>query len=323
MKKVLITGGAGYIGSKISYDLTDLGYKVYIIDNLVTGNLKLLNPKAKFFKISILEKKKIRNIVKKNNIKIIIHCAALMSVEESNLKKKKYYTNNVLGTKKLLEATTDLIDIIIFSSTCAVYDTFNNPIVTPNSKTGPISYYGKTKLMGEKIIKETALKKRIKFGILRYFNVAGSDELLRTGCINNNNQLIKNLSRNIVKNNYKIDLYGNDYNTPDGTCIRDYIHVSDLSKLHIYVMNYLKKNKSLTLNCGYGKGYSVLEIITLFEKIIKKKISIQIKKKRIGDIAQIFSSNKCLNNKIKIKFKTLRQILQSSIDWEKKINEKK
>lgn len=326
MEKVLVTGGAGYIGSKISYDLTDAGYKVFIIDNLINGHKKLINPKAQFFRISISNVRKIKKIIEKYKIKNIIHCAAFLNVEESGNQKKKYYKNNVLGTVKLLKACNIFIDNFIFSSTCAVYNTSKNPIVSENSNIGPKSYYGKTKYKCEELIKKYSKKYKFKYAILRYFNVGGSDEKLRCGCINSTNQLIKNLSINIVRKKYKINLFGNNYKTNDGTCIRDYIHVSDLSRLHILTLKFLfNKKKSLILNCGCGRGYSVLEIIKSFEKIIKRKIQIIVKEKRRGDIDQIFSINNKIKKKLNInfKFKTISEILKSSLSWEKKIYEKK
>ena len=244
MRTVLITGGAGYIGSKISYDMEKLGFKVVIVDNLCNGHKILINPRAVFFKQNILNKKKIRKIIINFNIKTIIHCAALLDINDSMKKKKTYYLNNVAGTQCLLEAGKGLIDNFIFSSTCAVYGENKNYIVSEKTKLNPKSYYGKTKLEAEKEIIAMSKKENFNYGILRYFNVAGSDELLRTGCINNNNQLFKNLSKNVANKKFSINLFGNNHDTKDGTCIRDYIHVSDLSKFHIETLNYMLRKKN-------------------------------------------------------------------------------
>ena len=320
MKSVLITGGAGYIGSQISYDLSTRGYKTYIVDNLSKGYKKFINPKSKFFKINISNKKKIRSIIKKYNIKNIVHCAAFISVEESEKQKKKYYKNNVVGTKKLLEASKGLIDNFIFSSTCAVYDVSKNFYVSEKTKTNPKSYYGKTKLICENLIKNYAKKNKFDYGILRYFNVAGSDSNMRSGCLNNYNALIKNLSTSVIKKNFFINVYGNNYKTKDGTCIRDYIHVSDLSLFHIKLLELMKKkNKSLILNCGYGKGYTVLDVIKCFEKVTKKKFNIIFKKRRPKDISKIIAKTTHFKKQIgRFEFKTLEDIVKSSLKWEKK-----
>ena len=321
--KILITGGAGYIGSKIAYDLTDRGYKVVIVDNLTTGHKKLINPKSKFYKIDILDTEKISKVINYHGIKNIFHMAASLSVEESMFNKEKYYLNNVEGTRSLLLASYKKISNFIFSSTCAVYgQNNNNRIFSEKSLINPISYYGKTKHLSELLIKDFSKNNNINYGILRYFNVAGSDERLRTGCINENGQLIKNLVTSLKKRNLKINIYGNSYNTKDGTCIRDYIHVSDLSKIHIECMNLIeKKKKSFVINCGYGKGYSVLDIIKNFEKVSNKKFKIYFKKKRKGDAIKIVAETSKLFTKLGINLNyrgNIKKILSSSIDWELK-----
>ena len=248
MKKVLVTGGAGYIGSKIVSDLIKKKYKAYIIDNLSTGHKKLINKEAIFYEINCGNKSKLDQILKKDEIKSIVHCAASLDIAESEKKPKKYYNNNVINTKKLLDVCAkNKVKNFIFSSTCSVYGETNKK-VTEKTKTIPKSVYGKTKLECEKLIKFYSKKNKFNFGILRYFNVAGSDIKNKLGCFNSNNQLIKNLSHNIAIKNYKISVYGNNYNTKDGTCIRDYIHISDLSKIHLKLLNLIsKKNKSYTI----------------------------------------------------------------------------
>ena len=320
--KILITGGAGYIGSKIAYDLTDKGYEVIIVDNLSTGYRKLINPKAKFYKLNILETEKISKIIKHHRIKNIFHMAASLSVEESMTNKEKYYLNNVEGTRSLLLGACEQINNFVFSSTCAVYGQNTNKFVSENTVINPLSYYGKTKDLSELLVKDFSKKYNLNYGILRYFNVAGSDEKLRTGCINQNGQLIKNLATRLKKGDFQINIYGKSYDTEDGTCIRDYIHVSDLSNIHMKCMNYIEKNKkSYVINCGYGKGYSVLEIVDKFQEVANKKFKIKFQKKRKGDVAKIVAQTSKLSNKLKIKLnyqRDIKKILSSSIDWELK-----
>lgn len=316
---ILITGGAGYIGSKISYDLTDQDYNVVVIDNLSTGNKKLINPKSKFYKIDILDTKKISKIIKHHKIRNIFHMAACLNVEESMTDKKKYYLNNVEGTKSLCIAAGKDVKNIIFSSTCAVYGQTKKKIVSENTKIKPISYYGQTKYLSELTIKKFSKSNNFNYAILRYFNVAGSDEKLRTGCINENGQLITNLVSKFKKRKYQINIFGKKYTTPDGTCIRDYIHVSDLSKIHIKSMKYLEnKKESFLINCGYGKGYSVLDVVKNFEFVTNKKFKLVFKKKRRGDIDNIIADTKKLFKKLKIKLlysQNIRDILSSSLQW--------
>ena len=179
MKKILVTGGAGYIGSKICYDLTDLGYKVFIVDNLITGHKKLINKRAKFYLCDILDYKQLNEIIKKNHITDIIHLAASLDVEESSKNPLKYFINNVEGTENLLKASVDNnVKNFIFSSTCAVYGNIKANSVNEKSPTEPISYYGKTKLLCELLIKDYSFKYKLSSTILRYFNVGGADELL-------------------------------------------------------------------------------------------------------------------------------------------------
>ena len=316
---ILITGGAGYIGSKISYDLTDQGYNVVVIDNLSTGNKKLINPKSKFYKIDILDTKKISKIIKDHKIKNIFHMAACLNVEESMTDKKKYYLNNVEGTKSLCIAAGKDVKNIIFSSTCAVYGQTKKKTVSENTKIKPMSYYGQTKYLSEITIKKFSKSNNFNYAILRYFNVAGSDEKLRTGCINDNGQLISNLVSKFKKRKYQINIFGKKYATPDGTCIRDYIHVSDLSKIHIKSMKHLEsKKESFLINCGYGKGYSVLDVVKNFELVTNKKFKLVFKEKRRGDIDNIIADTKKLFKKLNIKLlysQNVRDILSSSLQW--------
>jgi UDP-glucose 4-epimerase len=326
-KKILVTGGAGYIGSKISYDLTDLGYEVFIIDNLSTGYKKLINPKAHFYYGDILNFDFVNNILRKNKITSIIHLAASLSVEESQINPLKYYRNNVEGTNILLKAAVNnKLKNFIFSSTCAVYGNIKNLKVNEETFCDPESYYGKTKFLAELIIKNFSEKYKFTFAILRYFNVVGADKKLRTGLINKNDQLFKNLSFALVKDkNTKVSVYGKNYPTKDGTCIRDYISVNDISTIHLLTLNHISKSKkNLTLNCGYGSGFSVLNIINKFSKFSKKKIKITFKSKRDGDMHAIIAGNNLMKKIFgTIKKTSLRDIINSCLMWERLIyNEK-
>jgi UDP-glucose 4-epimerase len=321
MQNILVTGGAGYIGSKIAADLIKKKYKVYIIDNLSTGHKILINKKAIFLKCCIGNKKKVYSFIKKNKITSIIHCAASLDVNESERIPHKYFINNFINTKKLLEVCIkNNLKNFIFSSTCAVYGNVSGK-VSEATKLKPLSVYGKTKLQCENIIKIFSKKYNFNYGILRYFNVAGSDIPNKIGCINKNNQLIKNISLSIIKNKNKVSIFGSNYNTKDGTCIRDYIHLEDISRIHSKLLKIISnKGTSYLLNCGYGVGYSVLEIINNYEKFYRIKLKKVFLPRRKGDVANVVSSTKKMKEILKMKFNKknkLKKIISSSVDWEK------
>ena len=211
---------------------------------------------------------------------------------------------------------------IIFSSSCSIYGNIKGA-VNENKKPNPMGYYAYTKFQGENIIKKYSSKFKYKYAILRYFNVAGASPSGKIGQIEKSHgQLFKNIAIQALKKNPIIRVYGNNYETRDGTCIRDYIHVSDLATYHIKSINYLEQNKkSIILNCGYGKGYSVQDIIDIFKKI-KENCTILYQEKRPGDIAQIFADINKFNKilKVKPKHNNIKKILLSSINWEKKLN---
>ena len=321
-KNILVTGGAGYIGSHIVEHLIKNKEKVIILDNLVTGYKKLINKKAKFIKADIKNKSKITKIVKDNNINSIIHLAAYLNVSEAEKNKSKYYANNIVGTKNLLEACKNSnVKNIIFSSSCSVYGNVKGS-VSEIRKPNPQGYYGYTKFKGEELIKKLSLKYKFRYGILRYFNVAGASKSGKIGEIETSHgHLIKNLAIKSLEKKPKVKIFGNDYKTQDGTCVRDYIHVSDLANIHIKALNYLNdKNKSFIFNCGYGKGYSVQQIVDIFKKI-KKGVEIQYQKRRPGDIAQVFANTKKFKKILrwKPKYNDIRLIIKSAISWEKKL----
>ena len=321
-QNILVTGGAGYIGSHIVEQLIKNKKKVIIIDNLVTGHKELINKKAKFFKLDVKNKLKVSKLIKENNITSIIHLAAYLNVSEAEKNKKKYYQNNIIGTKNLLNACEkSKVKSIIFSSSCSIYGDLKGA-VSENRAPNPQGYYAYTKYKGEELVKKLSLKYKFKYGILRYFNVAGASLSGKIGEIEKSHgHLIKNLATQSLKKRPKVRIYGNDYKTKDGTCIRDYVHVSDLADIHIKGLDHLKNSKkSFIINCGYGKGYSVHEIVNIFKKI-KKNVETQYEKRRPGDIAQIYANTKKFKKilKWKPKYNNLKMIIKSAIKWEKKL----
>jgi len=321
VKNILITGGAGYIGSHITEVLLKQKKKIFIIDNLSTGYKKLINNKVKFFKIDIHRTNKLYDIIIANKIDTIIHLAASLIISVGEKYPKKYYRNNVLGTQSVLNACKQTkVKNFIFSSTAAVYKE-GLYRVSENSELKPKSVYGKTKLKAEKLIKNFCNKHKINYGILRYFNIAGASTSGKIGLINkNSDHLFKNFSMEVMKRKPKLRVYGTDYKTKDGSCIRDFIHVSDIAEIHYLVLEKLNKlNVSKIFNCGYNKGTSVLEVANEFKKQSSKKVSIIKTNKRMNDLVKIIASNKKLIKfiKWKPKYNDLTKIVKSCIDWEK------
>ena len=321
---ILVTGGAGYIGSHIVEQLIKKkSNNILVLDNLSTGRKKLINKKSKFIKGDIKNLNLLKKIIKKHNIQTIIHLAAHLNVSEAEKEKIKYYRNNVTGTKNLLLACKNSkVKNIIFSSSCSVYGSIKGS-VNEQKKTNPEGYYALTKFKGEELIKKYSKKFNYNFGILRYFNVAGASPSGKIGEIETAyGHLIKNIAIQSLKKKPVINIFGDDYPTHDGTCIRDYIHVSDLADIHIKGIEYLENNKkSFTLNCGYGKGYSVLQIVKIFKKI-KKNLKIIFSKRRPGDVAEVYANTKKFKKllKWKPKYNNINKIIKSAIKWEKKLN---
>ena len=323
MKNILITGGAGYIGSHVTEILIKYKKNNFIVDNLSTGFKKLINKKAKFYNLNILDGKKIRKIIIKFKIDSVIHLAGSLIISSGEKNPKLYYKNNVLGTKSVLLACKNTsVKNFIFSSTAAVYKD-KQKIVHEKSIIKPKSVYGKTKIKAEKIIISNCQKLGINYAILRYFNVCGASLSGKIGLIANTDSLFKNISVALMKKNPIIKIYGNDYNTPDGTTIRDYIHVTDLAELHLKILSKISKTgKSTIVNCGYHRGISVIETINEFKKQTKKNISISYEKRRPGDLAMVVANNKKLKETINWspKYYKLSTIVKSCIKWEKIIN---
>ena len=319
-KNILITGGAGYIGSHIVEQLLKKNFNIIILDNLVTGYKRLINKQTKFINGDIKNKSKLIKIINDYKIESIIHLAAYLNVNEAEKNKKKYYKNNIEGTLNLVHACKgSKVKTIIFSSSCSIYGNCKGS-VSEKTKPNPQGYYAYTKFKGEEIIKKYAKKYNYQYGILRYFNVAGASSSGKVGEINTSHgHLIKNIAIQSLKKKPTISIYGNDYKTKDGTCIRDYMHVSDLTNIHIQTLKYINtKSKSLTLNCGYGKGYSVLDIVKILKKI-NKKLIINFEPRRAGDVAQVYAETKKFKKifKWQPKFDNINKIVNSAIAWEK------
>ena len=319
---ILITGGAGYIGSHTSLSLIDRGHKVTIIDNLITGNSKLIPKSAEFINSDIADLQKIEDVVRNKKFDCVMHFAGLVRVEESIKDPEKYNLYNYEKAKIFFECCIkNGLNKIIFSSTAGVYGTTSkNKKISEEDKLNPLNPYASTKQKLENYLINSSQKKNIKFIILRYFNVAGADKNKRSGpIIKNSNNLIKVLCEVATKKKDKVIINGVDYKTKDGTPIRDFIHVSDLADIHIIAAEHINKDgESGIYNCGYGVGYSVKEVISEMENITKSKISCEPGKRRDGDIPFSVSDNLKFKSKFNWspKHNNLNLILKSALDWE-------
>ena len=323
MYNILITGGAGYIGRQIINLIDKKKFNIVVVDNLNTTKKNYLPKNIKVEKINILNKKKLEKLFSIYNFDGVIHLAAKCVVSESQKYPDIYYETNIIGTKNIIRYSKKFkVKHFIFSSSCSIYGN-SDGIVKENNKKKPVSYYGKTKLIGENLIKRSFKNTKIKFVILRYFNVVGADLKNKIGEIGDKDRLFNNISKKVINKNFKINIYGNDYKTKDGTCIRDYMHVYDLARIHLICLKKFKHiKKSLELNCSYGKGYSVLDIVKSFEKIAKRKINLIYKERRNGDTEKVIASNKKLNQfiKWKPKYNKLDSMVSTTFLWNKYLN---
>tara|TARA_B100001057_G_scaffold228366_1_gene228633 strand:- start:3241 stop:4221 length:981 start_codon:yes stop_codon:yes gene_type:complete len=319
--KVLLTGGAGYIGSHVILSLLDKGHEVVVIDDLSTGYKKLIPQNVKLYKCNVNNTDKIEKIIKSIKFDLIMHFAGFIKVEESVSNPAKYYENNTDNAIKLFETCCkNNLNNIIFSSTAATYGNPKNSFsITEDQILNPINPYGKSKMKTENYLLKN--KHRLNSIILRYFNVAGSDKKMRSGLISNEaTHLIKIISEVAVGKRKKISIFGKDYNTHDGTAIRDFIHISDLADIHIRAAKYLLENEETNIfNCGYGKGYSVLDIIKTANKITNNKIKYDFSQRRNGDPEQLVANVDKIKKHINWQPSNndLNTIIQSAIDWEK------
>ena len=346
--KLLVTGGAGYIGSHVvrqlgeaalrpdrSEDCSALeavgfkgeaGHDVTVYDNLSTGHKQAVLC-GKLVVGELSDRNKLEAVFSEGRFEAVLHFAARIIVPESMEFPLQYYSNNTGNTLGLLEICNKYkIQQFIFSSTAAVYGMPKEGTVNEESPLAPISPYGASKMMSERIIIDLARVSPLRYVILRYFNVAGADPKGRIGqATPNATHLIKVAVEAVVGKRKNVTIFGTDYSTKDGTCIRDYIHVEDLASAHVAALDYLSKGgKSAILNCGYGHGYSVREVIETVQRVSKSKILVQEGPRRAGDPAMIVADNKKIQKVLgwKPRHDNLDFIVKTALDWEKKLLEK-
>ena len=327
-QSILVTGGAGYIGSHVANLLLDNDYNVTIIDSLITGNKQLVPKKANFFNCDISDQKEVTKIINQKKFELVMHFAGLIRVDESVKEPDKYYEFNYEKAKIFLNTCIkNNLKKIIFSSTASVYGNPKEDNVSENNPLDPLNPYAKSKLKLENYLIEQSKKKDIKYIILRYFNVAGADRKMRTGLISKHStHLIKIASEVAIGKRDKIIINGDDYDTIDGTAVRDYIHVSDLADIHLISGKHLIANgESDIFNCGYGVGFSVKQVIENYNKILKKKIETTIGIRRTGDSKSVVANANKFYQKFlwEPKYNNLENILYSAYSWEKIIKNQK
>ena len=295
MKSILVTGGAGYIGSHTVKALLDAGYDVYVLDNLASGVRDAVDVRAHFKELDVYDESALKAYLQSYKIDAVLHCAGEIVVSESIEDPSKYFSANVAGMNRVLKVLSAVgIDKIIFSSTASVYG--NNCMDKPaNEDTllNPVNPYAETKLMGERMIYWMANRYGWKYVIFRYFNVAGAAMDTSNGLrVKNPTHIIPNINKTALGQNDALKIYGDDYETRDGSCIRDYIHVNDLADAHIRALNYLYQgNPSQTFNLGNGEGYSVLEIINAAKEVTQLPIHVTMAPRRAGDPAKLVADN--------------------------------
>ncbi len=321
MKKILVIGGAGYVGSHQVKLLCNQNYEVIVLDNLNTGYKESIDSRAKFIRGDIKDFDLLCKIFEEEKIDAVMHFAALSLVGVSVTVPLDYYDNNVYGMQVLLKAMVQKnIKYIVFSSTAATYGEHKEMPITEEYLTNPTNPYGETKLAMEKMIKWTASAHGIKYVSLRYFNVAGADESGNIGEAHNPETHLIPLVLKAALESRAIKIFGDDYDTEDGTCIRDYIHITDLVGAHVLALEGLfDGNESDIYNLGYGHGFSVKEIIDAAEKVIGQEIAKEIHPRRAGDPAKLIASNKKIVSKLnwKPEFDDIDLIISSAYKWHK------
>lgn len=320
--KLLVLGGAGYIGSHTATELLDNGHEVVIADNLVTGYREAIPEKATFYQGDLRDKNFLIDLLNREKVDAVIHFAAFSLVGESVVNPLKYYENNLYGTKVLLDAMIETgVDKIVFSSTAATYGEPENIPILESDRTCPTNPYGETKLAMEKMISWAAKAHGLHFVSLRYFNACGAHKSGTIGEAHNPESHLIPLVLQVPNGKREfVSIYGNDYDTPDGTCIRDYIHVTDLAKAHILAVEYLMNGgESDIFNLGNGVGYSVKEVIETARKVTGHPIPAKEEERRAGDPARLVASGKKARKILgwEPEIKDLADIISSAWKWHK------
>jgi UDP-glucose 4-epimerase len=322
---VLVTGGAGYIGSHAVLALRDAGWDVAVIDNLSTGTRYVVPDDVAFYEGNVADRELVDRIFAERQIGAIMHFAGSIVVPESVEKPLDYYLNNTVASHALISAAVDAgVKHIVFSSTAAVYGEPERVPVDENVAKLPINPYGASKLMTERMLEDSAAAYPVNYAALRYFNVSGADPEGRSGQVGKGStHLIKVAVEAAVGKRDHIDVYGTDYPTEDGSCVRDYIHVTDLVAAHVKALERLieQPDDNLVLNLGYGRGLSVLEVLDALDRLLPEPIRREMKGRRAGDPPLLISSNEALKATLdwQARYADIDTILTHALEWERKL----
>jgi UDP-glucose 4-epimerase len=321
---VLVTGGAGYIGSHMVHALIDAGERVVVLDNLSTGFAWAVTRGAPLVVAESGDQARVAALIAEHGVDAVIHFAASIVVPDSVRHPLAYYRNNTINSRALIETAVESgVRHFIFSSTAAVYGNPERVPVREGDPTIPMSPYGRSKLMTEFMLEDTGSAHGLRYAILRYFNVAGADPMGRAGqSTKGATHLIKVAVETALGLRPKMSVFGTDYPTPDGTCIRDYIHVSDLVRAHWDALAYLRSGgTSVTLNCGYGRGFSVLEVIETVKRVCGVDFAVELAERRAGDPAQIVAAADRARAILQWhpQFDDLATIVAHALAWERKL----
>ncbi|KQT35122.1 UDP-glucose 4-epimerase [Sphingomonas sp. Leaf412] len=324
--RVMVTGGAGYIGSHAVLALLDAGHDVVVVDNLVTGFARAVDPRATFVEMAV-EDPRMADVLRDHGVAAIMHFAGSVVVPESVADPLKYYRNNTAATRTLIESAVAAgVAHLIFSSTAATYGSPDKVPVAEGDPTVPINPYGMSKLMSEAMLKDVAAAHPLNYAALRYFNVAGADPQGRSGQSTvGATHLIKIAVEAALGKRAHVGVYGTDFPTRDGTGVRDYIHVADLAAAHVAALDWLVAHpgESVTLNCGYGRGFSVMEVLDAVDRITNRPLDRRMEPRRAGDPAELIADNRAILATLDWtpRHADLDRIVGDALAWERTLGE--